>query len=139
MGGGGSTRAAHQRTPFSPKHPPNLTGSPLCCRYVVGGAALADGSTSVPHYTLKDTGTAWLDALVVAQLNDCPSNASHGFSDMQLPPFVGSTASNLTNASRCCAAGWQAGVDFTELCRATPDWFWFCPNTGPCACCKATP
>ena len=44
----------------------------------MGGVALADGSASVPHYTLADTGTAWLDVLVVEQLNDCPSNASHG-------------------------------------------------------------
>ena len=82
------------------------------------GAATTDARECATHYHLRTAGTAWLDALDLHQLNDCPADeaAGVGFDELRLPPFDAAlpTAVPLNhNASRgCCEAGWVAGVDF---------------------------
>lgn len=107
-------------------------------KFEVVGQASDDTRASPVAYRLETPGTAWLDVLVVKQLNDCPSNGEFGFADLHVPPFAAaSTAANLTNTSGCCSAGWVAGEDFQGLCSGTPGWFWWYPNAGPYMCCRA--
>ena len=55
-----------------------------------------------------------------------------------MPPFTKLTVP-ITNASRCCYAGYLPGPDnFEAICTAEAGagWFWYFPG-GPYACCNS--